>query len=287
MQTVPIINENDSVSSSEIRFGDNDSLSAIVAGMGIIYLINSVHADHLFLLTDVDCLYSDNPRTNPNAQKVRVVKDISELRASINISSPGSSVGTGGMITKLIAAELATSAGCSMVISIGSAPQLIPMIIDEIEQMETAQAAGSLFEPTIGTHFLAKLNPQQDRYWWILNGLAPAGILYLDAGAVNAISRKDKGSLFAAGIKRVEGLFSAQQCVELVAWSEASIEEQGQESKTPSLSRSSSLGRGIVNYSSSEIQRIIGVKSKDIATVLGYVGTEFLIHRDNIAIANK
>jgi glutamate 5-kinase len=92
-------------------------------------------------------------------------------------------MGTGGMVTKLIAAELATSAGCSMVISLGSAPGLIPEILVEIEELEESLSLGNTsYEPKIGTHFLAKKTPQQDRYWWILNGLAPAGTLYIDAG---------------------------------------------------------------------------------------------------------
>jgi glutamate 5-kinase len=92
------------------------------------------------------------------------------------------------MVTKLIAAELATTAGCSMVISIGSAPGLIPDILREIELLEESITTGaSMYEPKIGTHFLAKKNPQQDRYWWILNGLAPAGILYIDAGKALSI----------------------------------------------------------------------------------------------------
>lgn len=86
-------------------------------------------------------------------------------------------------MTKLIAAELATSAGCSMVISIGSAPQVIPQIMEEIEKMEQSIAqGGDLYEPSIGTHFIAKASPQQDRYWWILNSMAPAGTIYIDAG---------------------------------------------------------------------------------------------------------
>ena len=170
MNAVPIINENDSVSSSEIRFGDNDSLSAIVAGM--------VHADHLFLLTDVDALYTDNPRSNPDAKKISIVSDIVALRSTVNVTSPGSSVGTGGMVTKLIAAELATTAGCSMIISVGTAPQRIMAILDEIKIMERDSA----FQPSIGTHFLALKVPQQERYWWILNSLSTSGTLYIDEG---------------------------------------------------------------------------------------------------------
>ena len=105
------------------------------------------------------------------------------LFSIVKISSPGSAVGTGGMVTKLIAADLATSAGCSMIISIGSAPGLIPDILIEIEKVEESLATGNArYEPKIGTYFLAKKSPQQDRYWWILNGLAPSGVLYIDSG---------------------------------------------------------------------------------------------------------
>lgn len=110
--SLPIINENDSVTASEIRFGDNDTLSAIVAGM--------VDADFLFLLTDVDGLYTNNPRVDPLAERVAVVDDIAELRRRVNVLTTGSAVGTGGMVTKLIAAELAVSAGCAMVITLGT-----------------------------------------------------------------------------------------------------------------------------------------------------------------------
>ncbi|KAJ2488641.1 Glutamate 5-kinase, partial [Coemansia sp. RSA 2052] len=122
MNVVPIVNENDTVSLGEIRFGDNDTLSAITAGM--------VHADYLFLLTDVDCLYTDNPRRNPNAKPVTNVADIKALRDAVDVSSAGSAVGTGGMATKLIAAELATAAGVTTVITRGSTPQKVIDIIE-------------------------------------------------------------------------------------------------------------------------------------------------------------
>lgn len=231
MQVVPIINENDSVTSSEIRFGDNDSLSAIVAGM--------VSADHLFLLTDVDALYTENPRSNPDAKKITVVNDIAKLRMTINVSSPGSSIGTGGMITKLIAAELSTSTGCTMIITLGSAPQKIISILDEILKMEVDKS----YLPTIGTHFVAQQKLEHDRQWWILSGLASSGTLYIDQGilrppfipgALKAITRKEKGSLFAAGIKAVSGTFNAFQCVEIVSFVDGQVEGEF-------------IGKGIVN----------------------------------------
>ncbi|KAJ3275233.1 hypothetical protein HDV01_000960 [Terramyces sp. JEL0728] len=264
--TIPIINENDSVSSSEIRFGDNDSLSAVVAGM--------VHADYLFLLTDVDSLYTDNPRNNPDAARIKVVKDISVLKEQVNVSSPGSSVGTGGMITKLIAAELSISAGCNMIITIGSKPNLIGTIIREIQENENKQD----YEPSHGTLFLAREKPMDDRQWWILHSLATAGKLVVDEGCSIAITRKSRGSLFAAGIKQVVGSFNALQCVKIVK-TEKRITSDGKEEEYER-----EIGRGLANYSSLEIQRIMGSHSKDIAEILGYRETEYVISRDNMAI---
>ncbi|TPX38599.1 glutamate 5-kinase [Synchytrium endobioticum] len=142
---VPIVNENDTVSTLEIRFGDNDTLSAVTAAM--------LSAHFLFLLTDVDCLYTDNPRTCPHATPVRLVDDVAKLRETVTVTTPGSALGTGGMITKLLAADLATAAGVRMVISTGSAPQRIIQILDEIAAADPALP----FVPTIGTHFLPKL----------------------------------------------------------------------------------------------------------------------------------
>ncbi|KAI8924321.1 Aspartate/glutamate/uridylate kinase [Entophlyctis helioformis] len=271
---VPIINENDSVSNAEIRFGDNDSLSAIAAGM--------VNADYLFLLTDVDALYTDNPRVNPNATAVRVVRDIRRLREQVTVSSPGSSLGTGGMVTKLIAAELATARGCAMVISIGSKPNLILDIIGEIQAHRDAAAENPAlpFEPTIGTHFLPQTDRMVDRKWWIRHGLAPAGDIYIDAGAVRAIA-KQKSSLFAAGITGIEGTFNAQQAVRIMT-RVAEPQPRG-----GSTARAVVVAHGMVNYNSAEIQRIRGAKSSAIADLLGYMDSDFVIHRDNIAIISS
>ncbi|KAL2916073.1 Glutamate 5-kinase [Polyrhizophydium stewartii] len=268
---VPIINENDSVCNAELRFGDNDTLSAITAGM--------VNADHLFLLTDVEALYTDNPRSNPDARPVRVVDDVQKLRQEeypVTVTSPGSSLGTGGMVTKLIAAELATAVGCSVIISIGSKPDRILTIIDEIQKHKSGDPAAP-FQPTMGTHFLAKPTPMVDRKWWILHGLATAGAIFIDSGAVRAIT-KEKSSLFAAGITRVEGSFNAQQSVQIMTVVEDTL-PRGDKTQ-----RVVEVAKGLVNYSSAEIQRIVGVKSSEIETLLGYRDSDYVIHRNNIAI---
>ncbi|KAJ3213780.1 hypothetical protein HDU67_002437 [Dinochytrium kinnereticum] len=303
MGVVPIVNENDTVSHAEIRFGDNDTLSAITAGM--------ISADYLFLCTDVECLYTDNPRMNPDAKPVRVVDDISRLREQVTVSSPGSSLGTGGMVTKLIAADLATAAGCSTIITLGSKPNLILSILEEIAayaaktshpesspipqpsklQTEssppftTSVLSSALleapFEPTIGTHFLAKPNPMLDRKWWVLHGLSVQGVIRIDAGAVRA-TVKNRSSLFAAGVVGVEGTFSAQQSVKVVA-SAVDVAKAGFPEVTVGEGEVE-IGRGVVNYNSVEISRILGCKSREIVERLGYMDSEFLVHRDNFVV---
>lgn len=259
MNVVPIVNENDTISVAELRFGDNDTLSAITAGM--------VNADYLFLLTDVDALYTDNPRINPDSKAIREVDDISKLRNEISVKSSGSSLGTGGMATKLIAAELATAAGCKTVILSGSQPKDIIKVINySIENPEKP--------PLIGTHFKAKENPMVDRKWWIMYGLATNGKLYIDKGAVNAIALH-KSSLFAAGIKEIEGNFNAHQSVLMLY---KYTNENGE------VIKEVEVGKGLVNYTSSEINRIKGHKSKDIYKLLGYMDSDFVIHRANISI---
>ncbi|KAJ2990448.1 hypothetical protein HDV02_004424 [Globomyces sp. JEL0801] len=262
MNVVPIINENDSVSTNELRFGDNDSLSAIVAGM--------VHADFLFLLTDVDGLYTDNPRLNPLATPIKVVHDIQALREQVNVQSSGSSVGTGGMVTKLIAAELSTAAGCSMIITRGSVPTRIIDILNHIEEFP------DVLELPFGTRFVAASTPMDNKYVIITINLAvdtlqipTSGSLTIDAGAYKAITRKQRGSLFAAGITTVTGTFNANQSVIIQTVLNNTLTE---------------IARGIVSYSAVEINLIKGLKSRDIKDVLGYVECDYVIHRDHLAI---
>ncbi|KAF9103398.1 hypothetical protein BGX27_010601 [Mortierella sp. AM989] len=300
MGVVPIVNENDTISVSEIRFGDNDTLSAITAGM--------IHADYLFLMTDVDCLYTDNPRTNIDAKPVLVVDDIAALKEKVSVATAGSSLGTGGMVTKLIAAELATAAGVTTVITRGSNPQRIfqiisqpirhtgsaspkpdssPSIISEIP-LETINSTLATEIP-LHTRFIAKDNPMVDRKWWILHGLHAAGTIYIDRGAYKAITNaSQKSSLFAAGIVSCKGTFVAQQSVRVVYRPRDFVkkDEQGQvinqEEVDPSEPEEIELGKGLVNYASHEILRIMGYHSSQISERLGYADAECVIHRENL-----
>ncbi|KAJ2800647.1 Glutamate 5-kinase, partial [Coemansia guatemalensis] len=288
MGVVPIVNENDTVSLGEIRFGDNDTLSAITAGM--------VHADFLFLLTDVDCLYTDNPRTNPAAKPVTNVTDIKALREAVDVSSAGSAVGTGGMATKLIAAELAIAAGVTTIITRGSTPPKVIDIIDHFSNpdltMDTPVPASALC-----TRFVAKSRPMIDRKWWILHGMYCAGTVYIDAGAVVALA-KFKKSLFAAGIKRVEGTFSANQAIRVAYEPEreaggGGLESPGSEDSrgltTPSGAaalkpEAIEIGHGLVNYTSTEINRIRGCHSSEFEAILGYCDSDNVINRGNMVV---
>ena len=255
MGVVPIVNENDSISVSELKFGDNDTLSAITAGL--------VNADFLFLLTDVDCLYTDNPRTNPDAKPVLVVDDLAKLKEQVSVSSPGSALGTGGMVTKLVAAELATSIGVQMIITHGAHPERIPAILDYIH--------GSQSERPPFTLFTASKNAAlSDRKWWILHSLPKThGKLFIDFGATRAITAH-KSSLFAAGIVRVDGRFERDQAVQVMTeLCDGSIVE---------------IGKGLVNYSSTETSLLKGERSDRIVDILGYGDSDYIIHRDNLAI---
>ncbi len=239
---IPIVNENDTVAVDELKFGDNDTLSALVASL--------IDADWLFLLTDVDRLYSADPRLVPDAKPISLVNSREFAELQVKAGSSGSQWGTGGMMTKITAARIATSAGVRTVITHGKYPANLSKILQ-------GEAIGTQFEP----------QPRTDnaRKRWIAYGLLPVGKLYLDAGAVKAICQKGK-SLLAAGITRVEGQFDASDAVEL-------YDEVGKE-----------IARGIVNYSHLEIERIKGHHSDKIPQLLGYEGAETVIHRDNLVI---
>ncbi|KAI8975087.1 glutamate 5-kinase [Mycotypha africana] len=262
MGVVPIVNENDTISTQGIRFGDNDTLSAVMAGM--------IKADYLFLLTDVDCLYTDNPRTNPEAKPVKVCKDMVKLRAQVSVASMGSSLGTGGMATKLIAAELATAAGVTTIITNGSKPANIAKIIrtDRNSDKEYTE------DHPLHTRFIAKNNPLIDRKWWIQYGLHTAGTIFVDEGAAKAILTPQlKSSLFAAGIVEVDGQFGAQQAVHIAV--RVKNEQTG-------ILEDKVIGKGLVNYTNIEISRIKRCHSTQIPDILGYVDADCVIHRDNL-----
>lgn len=240
---IPIVNENDTVAVDELKFGDNDTLSALVASL--------VKADWLFLLTDVDRLYSADPRFVPDAQPITLVSSIEELtKLQVQTGSSGSQWGTGGMTTKISAARIATAAGVRTVITEGRQPNNIEKILQ-----------GKL----IGTQFEPQPEPTSARKRWIAYGLVPEGKLYLDAGAVKAIASKGK-SLLAAGITALEGEFDQNQAVQLCD------------------STSKEIARGVVNYSSSELAKIRGRRSSEIPEILGYQGVETVVHRDNLVL---
>lgn len=240
---IPIVNENDTVAVDELKFGDNDTLSALVASL--------VHADWLFLLTDVDSLYSADPRTDPLAKPIAIIEKMEDLvTLQVQAGDRGSRWGTGGMATKISAAAIATDAGVRTVIMRGQHPENIARIV-----------AG---EP-IGTQFLPHPEPINARKHWIAHTLIPVGDLVLDAGAVRAILAQGK-SLLAAGILRVAGEFEGQEPVRL-------CDEAGQE-----------IARGLVNYSSAELEQIRGHHSEEIPALLGYAGAETVVHRDNLVV---
>jgi glutamate 5-kinase len=240
---IPIVNENDTLAIDELKFGDNDTLSALVASL--------IEADWLFLLTDVDRLYSADPRFNPEAEPIILVDKVEELVSEVEVGDRGSTWGTGGMITKIEAARIATNAGVRMVITEGRSPQNICKIL-----------AG---EP-LGTRFEPQPNHVNARKRWIAHGLVPAGKLYLDAGAVRAIQEGGK-SLLAAGITEVEGEFQHHDAVQL-------CDRNGNE-----------IARGMVNYSSQELQKILGAHSEEIVRILGYMSDDTVIHRDNLVLS--
>ncbi|KAI5863141.1 glutamate 5-kinase [Durotheca rogersii] len=295
MGVIPIVNENDTLAVAEIKFGDNDTLSAITAAM--------VHANFLFLMTDVDCLYDKNPRTNPDAQPIEEVEDISTIRA--DVSSAGSALGTGGMSTKIVAARLATSAGVTTIITRSSSPgniikivrylqalklygslQHTPVTGDEVEdplsRSTASLALDALEKPPLHTRFLPLPQPIRDRYFWILHGLAPHGTIYIDVGAHHALS--DKAGLLPVGVLDVEGNFAQQEAVRLVVVERLS--EPGPDGKvwggTPV-----EVGRALVNYSAPEIIRIKGHRSTQIGSLLGYADSEYVADRENISLLRR
>ncbi|MDB9520669.1 glutamate 5-kinase [Dolichospermum circinale CS-1225] len=240
---IPIVNENDTVAVEELKFGDNDTLSALVASL--------VEADWLFLLTDVDRLYSADPRSVPDAKPISLVSSMQELTdLQIQAGGQGSQWGTGGMMTKISAARIAIAAGIRTVITQGRSPRNIAKIMQ-----------GEL----IGTHFIPQPEPTSARKRWIAYGLIPSGKLYLDPGAIAAITKGGK-SLLAAGIKALEGEFDNQAAVQL-------CDGNGYE-----------IARGLVNYNSQELEQICGRHSRDIPEILGYTGVDTVIHRDNLVL---
>ncbi|KAI9179297.1 Glutamate 5-kinase [Blastocladiella emersonii ATCC 22665] len=266
MDVVPIVNENDAVSVAEIKFGDNDTLSAVVARM--------VAAQWLFLMTDVDALYTDNPRTNPDAKPVRVVDDLHALRSQVSVASAGSAIGTGGMVTKLVAAELATAAGCTVTILLSTKPESIAQAMSEPTDAVT-----------VGTRFLARPNAMPDKKWWVRHGLRSAGTVVIDAGARAALAHR--ASLFPAGVVGVTGNFSAQQAVDIVALEDPELRgDAARAAVARGDAKTVPVAKGIATYSAVELRQITGKRSAEIETILGYVESDSVVERGSIILAD-
>ena len=212
----PVINENDTLATEELRFGDNDTLSALVAV--------AVEADELVLLTDIDSLYSGDPRTDSAATPIRVVEGPAELEALSGVAKGGGRWGTGGMTTKLTAARIATLSGIQVRLADGRDPAVL-------EALLAGQSPGTLFRPSI--------RPLSNRKGWLAHAVLPKGSIRIDAGAERALM--DRGaSLLAAGVRQVEGSFEARDPVRVLSLS-------GQE-----------LARGLVALSSTDLQQRLG-----------------------------
>ena len=280
-----------------------------------------VQADYLFLMTDVDCLYDKNPRTNPDAQPIEVVDDISSLVA--DVSSSGSNLGTGGMSTKIVAARLATSAGVTTVITRSSKPGNIVEIVDHVQASKQALSLASSFstdptdtpplsssasslqpeaasKPPLHTRFLPDPHPIRDRSFWLLHGLAAHGTIFIDDGAHRALV--SKAGLLPVGIVKVEGTFSQQEAVRIVVLHgvRQNTTTAARPNGFPASTRTGTaehdsegggiiaepveVGRALVNYSSVEIARIKGLQSTEIQSVLGYADSEYVALRENISL---
>lgn len=235
---IPVINENDAVATAEIKVGDNDNLSALVAILA--------SANKLFLLSDQEGLYSDDPRQNPKAKLIKEVEEINDYILSIAGSSKGS-LGTGGMATKIEAAKIACRSGIEVIIAAGAKTDIIIKLAKNEAE---------------GTRFIAKSTALQNRKRWILSASKNKGSLYIDEGALKAL--KKGASLLASGIVEVKEGFKRGEIVQIL-------------NKDKGL-----VARGISAYKSEDLAKIAGKHSKQIFSILGYEYTQTAIHRDDL-----
>lgn len=234
----PIVNENDTIATDEIRYGDNDRLAAQVAV--------TVGADQLVLLSDVDGLYTANPKITKSAKHIDIVHKITpEIEAMAG--DAGSGLSKGGMITKVMAARITTDAGCAMVIALGTG-------LNPLGQLESGAPA---------TWFTAQTDPQAARKRWI-SAMKPHGTVTVDAGAIAAL--RDGKSLLPAGVTHINGSFGRGDLVAIAGPDGAQ------------------LGQGLARYTSAEARQIMGHHSRDILKVLGYEGRAALVHRDDMVL---
>ncbi len=240
---VPIINENDTTSADEIRYGDNDFLAAQVAILA--------KADLLMLLTDTEGLYTSDPSVDPDARLIEEVDDLS-LLGQIDAGGTGSAIGSGGMKSKIVAAEMATTANIEVVIANGARAGVI-----------TAVAAGE----RIGTRFRPLESSMSSFKLWLKYGRPSSGAVLVDDGAAQALKERGK-SLLAAGITGVEGTFAAGEAVDVFHQADGRR----------------LVGKGITAYSSEELERIKGMQSSQVMELMPH-GDEEVIHRDYFVLA--
>ena len=239
---LPVINENDTVVNDEIKFGDNDTLGALVA--------NLVEADALVILTDQKGLYSADPRKDPDATFVHEAR-AGDPRLEEMAGGAGSSIGKGGMITKILAAKRAAGSGASTVIAWGREP-------DALVRLTQGQA--------IGTLLIAPTHKQQARKQWMADHLQLRGAVTIDAGAVHKLRFEGK-SLLPIGMTEVEGDFARGDVI-------AIVDAQGEE-----------VARGLANYASAEARLLCRKPSSEMEALLGYVSEPEMVHRDNLVLS--
>jgi len=240
-RVVPVVNENDTVAVEEIKVGDNDNLAALVAAL--------IDADLLVILTDVDGLYTGDPRVDPEARRLETVDAVTEEIERLVWDADGQ-VSVGGMSTKLEAARKVTSSGIPMVIASGRVPGTLRRVLRG--------------EP-LGTYFVPRGDRLAGRKRWIAFAVPPQGRLTVDAGARSALVERGK-SLLPSGVVEVEGEFHAGEVVSLSA-------ADGKE-----------FARGLTNYDAAELRKIQGAKTKDLEERLGYKSFDEVIHRDNLVL---
>lgn len=239
---VPVVNENDTLATDELRFGDNDTLSALVAV--------AIGADELVLLTDVDRLYSGDPRSDASAQPIEEVRDLLELERLSGVAQGGGRWGTGGMTTKLAAARIATSSGIAVRLADGRDPAVL-------EALLAGERLGTLFRPSP--------SPLPDRKGWLAHALLPRGELLIDPGAERALIERG-ASLLAVGIRAVNGEFERRDAVRLLSL-------EGRE-----------IGRGLSSLSSAEVAQVLGLSSQAAESTLEHGAGDAVVHRDHLVL---
>lgn len=240
---VPIVNENDTLATDELRFGDNDTLSALLAV--------AIAADELVLLTDVDSLYSADPRIDAQAVPIAEVSDPAELERLQEVAGGGGRWGTGGMTTKLTAARIATASGIRVRLADGRDPAVLDSLL-------AGEQVGTVFQPSA--------TPLSDRKGWLAHALIPNGSLVVDAGAERALCHQG-ASLLAVGIQAVQGSFERCAPVRLLGL-------DGRE-----------IGRGLCGLGSEELRSVLGLGREEIRRRLGEAGSA-VVHRDHLVLTS-